>query len=328
MRRIFVTRAIPDAGLALLRRRRGLDITVFPKDRAITPRELKKYARGAEVLLALLTDTIDGATMDAIGPQLKMVANYAVGFDNIDLKAAKQRGITVSNAPGPEITEAVAEHVIALMFALAHRIVETDAFTRRGKYKGWGPKMLLGHDLYGKTLGIIGAGAIGTALAHRMRDGFDVKILYTDVKRNAAIEEATGAKFVTLKQLLLRADFVSLHVPLLPSTHHLIGAPEFRLMKKSAFLINTSRGPVVDERALITALHQGELAGTGLDVYECEPFIACSPYQIKALRRMPNVVLTPHTASATHGARDAISRTAAHNILAYLSGKRPPNAVA
>lgn len=328
MRRIFVTREIPDAGLALLRRRRGLDIKIFHKDRAIKPRELKKYGRGAEVLLSLLTDKIDGPMMDALGPQLKMIANYAVGFDNVDLKAAKERGIIVSNTPGMEISEAVAEHVIAMMFALAHRIIETDAFTRHGKYHGWGPKMLLGQDIYGKTLGIVGAGAIGTAVARRMRDGFDVKILYTDVQRNEKIEQQAGAKFLSLKQLLSRSDFVSLHVPLLPATHHLISGPELRLMKKSAFLINTARGPVIDERALITALHQGEIAGAGLDVYECEPFIACSPYQTKELRKMRNVILTPHTASATHGARDAMSRVGAQNILAYLSGKQPPNAIA
>lgn len=328
MRRIFVTREIPDAGLALLRRRRNLDIGIFHKDRAIKPRELRNGVRGAEILVSLLTDRIDGTVMDAAGPGLKMIANYAVGFDNIDVKEAKRRGIVVTNAACTEISEAVAEHVIALIFALSHRIVETDRFTRHGKYHGWGPQMLLGRDVYGKTLGIVGAGAIGTALARRMRDGFDVKIVYSDVKRNAQLEELTGAKFQTLPQLLRRADFVSLHVPLLPSTKHLIGTKELKAMKNSAILINTARGPVIDEKALITALHEGEIVGAGLDVYECEPFIACSPRQIKTLRRLDNVVLTPHTASSTHGARDAMSRTVATNILAYLDGKTPPNAIA
>lgn len=327
MRRIFVTREIPDAGLAMLRRRRSLTIDIFRKDRAIKPRELRWYGRGAEVLLPLLTDMIDGSTMDAIGPQLKMIANYAVGFDNIDLKAAKQRGIIVTNTPGPEIAEAVAEHVIALIFALSHRIVESDRFTRRGKYKGWGPQMLLGNDVYGKTLGIVGAGAIGASLARRMRDGFDVQILYHDVQRNTRLEVECGAKYVSLQMLLKRADMVSLHVPLLPATRHLIGAKQLAIMKPTAFLINTARGPVVDETALIHALQTGTIGGAALDVYECEPFIACSPWQIRALRRLQNVVLTPHTASATHGARDAMSRQAAVNILAYLDGKQPPNAV-
>ncbi len=321
MSRIFVTRQIPEAGLAMLRKRKGLDIIVAPQDHAITRRKLLRGVRGADVLLSILTDHIDAQVMDAAGPQLKLIANFAVGFDNIDLKAAKTRGITVTNTPGPEISEAVAEHVIALMFALAHRVVETDRFARKGKYHGWGPQTFLGADMYGATIGIVGGGAIGSAVARRMRDGFDVKILYHDIKRNPDLEAATGAKFRTLPQLLKQSDFVSLHVPLLPSTRHMMSAKQFAIMKPTAFLINTSRGPIVDEGALIHALQSGDIAGAGVDVYEHEPHIP------RALRRLPNVVLTPHTASATHGARNAMSRAAATNILAFLAGKQPPNVV-
>lgn len=321
MKKIFVTRKIPDVGLTMLRKRKNLDVVIAPQDHAITRRKLLRGVRGADVVLSILTDHIDAQVMDAAGPQLKMIANYAVGFDNIDLKAAKARGITVTNTPGPEISEAVAEHVIALIFALAHRIVETDAFARRGKYHGWGPEMLLGTDMYGSTVGIIGGGAIGTAVARRMRDGFDVKILYHDIKRNPDLEEATGAAFRTLPQLLKQSDFVSLHVPFIPATQHLISTKELKTMKATAFLINTARGPVVDEKALVYALQTGMIGGAGIDVYEHEPAIP------RALRRLKNVVLTPHTASATHGARNAMSRAAAANILAYLDGKQPPNVV-
>ncbi len=316
-----MTRPIPDAGLAMLRKRKGLVVDVFPKDRIIRRGELLYLVRGADILLSILTDHIDAAVMDAAGPQLKLIVNYAVGFDNIDLKAAKARGITVTNAPAPEVSETVAEHVVALMFALSHRVAETDRFTRKGKYHGWGPQMLLGTDVYKKTLGIIGAGAIGGALARRMRDGFDVSILYHDVKRSPRLEAECNAKFRALPQLLQQSDFVSLHVPLLPATRHLIGARELKMMKASAFLINTSRGPVVDEEALIVALQNGVIRGAGLDVYEHEPHIP------RRLRKLPNAVLTPHTASATQEARDAMSRQAATNIIAFLSGKTPPNAL-
>ncbi len=326
MTKIFVTRNIPDSGIKLLKARRGLQLSIYTQDQAIPRPELLKQVRGCDVLLPLLTDKIDAQVMDAAGPKLKMIANYAVGFDNIDLEAAKERGIMVTNAAGPEISESVAEHTIALIFALAHRIVETDAWTRKGKYRGWGPKMFLGCDLKGKTLGIIGGGAIGTTIARRLKDGFDVKIVYTDIKRNPVLE-AQGAKFLKQNQLLRQADFVSLHVPLLPSTHHLISTKELKLMKKSAFLINTARGAVVDELALVKALIKGDLAGAGLDVYECEPLIDCNPNDTYELRKLPNVVLTPHTASATIEARQAMSITAAKNILAFLDGKTPPNAV-
>jgi len=326
MTKIFVTREIPDHGLKLLKAKKGVKLSIYKEDKAISRAELKKGVKGIDVLLPLLTDKIDAEIMDAAGPSLKMIANYAVGFDNIDLKAAAARGLVVTNAACPEISESVAEHALALIFALAHRIVETDAWTRKGNYKGWGPKMFLGTDIKGKTLGLIGGGAIGSALARRMKDGFEVKIIYTDIKRNEALE-AFGAKFVKQDQLLREADFVSLHVPLLPTTHHLISTKELRLMKKTAFLINTARGPIVDELALIKALLKGTIAGAGLDVYEAEPLIDANPKDTYELRKLPNVVLTPHTASATIEARQAMSTTAAKNILAFLDEKTPPNAV-
>ena len=326
MTKILVTRALPDQGIKLLQARPDIQLSIYKQDRAIPRIELYKRIKGCDVLLSLLTDKIDAEVMDAAGQKLKMIANYAVGFDNIDLKAATERGIVVANAAGPEINESVAEHTIAMILALAHRIVETDAWTRQGKYQGWGPKMFLGSDIKGKTLGLVGGGAIGTAVARRLKDGFDVKIVYTDIKRNQTLE-AHGAKFLNQTQLLRQADFVSLHVPLLPSTRHLISTKELKLMKKTAFLINTARGAVVDESALTKALLRGTIAGAGLDVYECEPLIDCNPNDTLELRKLPNVILTPHTASATMEARQAMSKIAAKNILAFLDGKIPPNAV-
>lgn len=316
-----MTREIPQSGLALLRKRKGVVIDVYRKDRVIKRRELLRGVRDADAILSILTDKIDAEVMDAAGPQLKIIANFAVGFDNIDLKAAKARGITVCNAPTEEVSETVAEHVVALMFALAHRVVETDRFTRKNKYHGWGPQMMLGTDVYRKTVGIVGAGAIGSALARRLRDGFEAKIIYTDIKCSPRLEAESGAAFRTLPQLLKQADFVSLHVPLVPTTRHLISTKQLKAMKPGAFLINTARGPVIDEEALIFALQNNIIRGAGLDVYEFEPHIT------RRLRKLPNAVLTPHTASATIEAREAMSRQAAKNILAFFSGKVPPNSI-
>lgn len=319
--RILVTRPIPDAGLKLLKKDKRIVLDVYEVDQIIPRKELLKRAKGATVILSILTDKMDAQLFDAAGPSLKMIANYAVGFDNIDLREAATRGIVVTNTPGVEIAETVAEHTIAMIFALAHRLVEADKFARSGKYIGWGPQMLLGTDVVGKTLGIVGSGLIGMDLVERMFDGFGVKIVYTDVKRNEKIEKDELAEFLTLDELLKRSDFVSIHVPLLPTTRHLIGAKQLRMMKKTAFLINTSRGPIVDEAALIAALQKKQIGGAGIDVYEFEPKIPL------ALRKLDNVVLTPHTASATIETRQAMSRKAAENILAFLDGKVPPNAV-
>lgn len=327
MIKIFVTRAIPDSGLKLLQKRKSLQVEVFEEDRPIKRSELLKRIKGVDVLLSILTDKIDAEVMDAAGGSLKMIANYAVGFDNIDLKAAKEREIIVTNTPGNEISEAVAEHTIAMIFALAHRIIEVDDYTRAGKYHGWGPMLLLGTDVMGKTIGLIGTGRIGSMVAKRLFDGFGVKIVYHDVKRNPDFEKQFNAKFRTKEQLLKEADFISIHVPLLPTTKHMISTKELKTMKKTAFIINTSRGPIIDEPALIKALRTGEIGGAGLDVFECEPFIACNPKDRRELIKMKNVVLTPHTASATWGARQAMSTVAAENILAFASGKVPPNQI-
>ncbi len=327
MTKILIARDIPDEGLKMLRRRKSLKVSVYEKDRPIPRRELMRRMKGVHVLVSILTDRIDGKVMDASGGSLKMIANYAVGFNNVDLAAAKERGIVVTNAPGKLISESVAEHAVALIFGLSHRIVETDAFTRAGKYKAWGPKLLLGTDVAGKTLGIVGTGRIGEALARRMYDGFGVKIVYSDLKRNARLDKKYKAKYRTLGKLLKESDFVSLHVPLLESTQHLIGAKELKMMKKTAFLINTARGPVVDELALVKALTHGEIGGAGLDVYECEPLIDCKAGDAYDLRVLNNVILTPHTASATVETRQEMSRIVAKNVLAFLDGKRVPNRV-
>ncbi|HBU27969.1 TPA: D-glycerate dehydrogenase [Candidatus Uhrbacteria bacterium] len=321
-KRIFVTRPIPDQGLKLLKKKR-YEVDIYPKDQAIPHKELLKRlkAKRYDALLSILTDKIDEAVFKAAGDQLNVVANFAVGFNNIDLEAAKRHHVIVTNTPGPEINESVAEHVIALMFALAHRIVETDDYARAGLYKGWGPQLLLGTDITGKTLGIVGMGNIGMQLAHRMHDGFNMKIVYTSLEPNMEAEQKYGAKHMSLTQLLKTADIVSLHVPLLESTHHLIGKKELALMKNTAFLINTSRGPVVDEAALVQALKQKSIGGAGLDVYEFEPRIH------PTLKKLKNVITTPHTASATVATRQAMSRRAAENIIAALSNKKPANQI-
>lgn len=324
---VLVTRDIPDEGLALLKKEKNIKLDIYEKDTPIPRKELLKRAKGKDIILSILTEKMNKEVMDAAGDSLKMIANYAVGFDNIDLKEAAKRNIVVTNAAHPNVSESVAEHTIGLMFALAHRIVETDKFTRAGKYKSWGPKLLLGTDLVGKTIGIIGTGRIGSGVVRRLHDGFDMKVLYHDIQKNPDLEKQTGAKYRSLNQLLKQSDFVSLHVPLLPSTKGLIGTSELKLMKKTAFLINTSRGPVVQEKALLKALTKGEIAGAGLDVYECEPLIDCDPKDNLELRKLDNVVLTPHTASATIETRQAMSVVAAKNIIAFIKGKKPPNMI-
>mgnify|MGYP001567598035 FL=1 len=324
---VFVTRNIPDEGIKMLNADKRVKLKVFQKNRLITRKELLHGVKGCNIILSILTEKIDKEVMDAAGPSLKMIANYAVGFDNIDLAEAKRRGIVVTSAAHPSVSESVAEHTIALLFALAHRVVESDHFTRSGLYKGWEPELLLGTDLMGKTLGLIGTGNIGTMVARRLASGFGMKILYTDVKRNTDFEKTFGGKFRTKEQLLRESDFVSLHVPLLPATHHLMNAAAFALMKKTAFLLNTARGPIVDSAALVRALKKKQIAGAALDVFEGEPQFARKKSDAKYLQHTWNVILTPHTASATIETRQAMSRTAAENILAFVKGKRPADVI-
>lgn len=319
MFKVFITRKIPEAGIKLLKQKK-YQVKVSPYDRVLRKDELIKFANGADALLCLLTDKIDAEVLDGIGPQLKIVANYAVGLDNIDLKVCKERKIYVTNTPGV-LTQAVAEHTFALMLSIARRIVESDKFVRTGKFKGWAPLLFLGSDIAGKTLGVIGLGRIGQAVCERAALGMRMKILYNDIKRQKDFEKEVKAKFVDIKTILKTSDFISLHVPLLPSTRHLIGEKELKLMKKTAYLINTSRGPVVDEKALVIALKNKWLAGAALDVYEFEPKLAAG------LSKLENVILTPHTASATLETRQAMAKIAAQNIIAALNHKTPPNLV-
>lgn len=320
-KRIFITRPITDDGVKLLKKKYAVD--VYKHDRIIPRTELLRRlkAKPYDAVLTILTERVDEAFFKAAGPQLKIVANYAVGFNNIDLSAAKRHGVAITNTPGDEINESVAEHTIALLFALAHRIVEGDDYVRLGKYKGWDPSLLIGTDFVGKTVGVVGAGHIGMRVMQRLYDGFHIKLLYTNQTGNKEAEKRFGARRVGLKELLRRSDFVTLHVPLIPSTHHLIDSAELKLMKKTAYLVNTSRGPVVSEKALTAALKARRIAGAGLDVFENEPVIP------ELLKRLPNVITTPHIASATIEARQAMSRTAAENIIAVLSGKKPRNSI-
>lgn len=323
---IFVTRPIPDAGIAYLKKQKGFNVIVRAKDTIIPRKELLKSVQGMDAILSILTDTIDAEIMDAAGKKLKIVANYAVGFDNLDKDAAQKRNIILTNAPADEVSEAVADHTLALMLALTHRIVEADMFARRGKYKGWGPNLLLGTDLNGKTLGIIGMGRIGQAVVRRAH-GFGMNIVYENTHHVPDAEKKFNAKKVTLNTLLKKSDIVSLHIPLLPSTKHLIDTPQLTLMKKTAYIINTARGQIINEKSLQRALKQKIIAGAGLDVYECEPLTDCDPNDHLTFRELDNVIMTPHTASATIEARQAMSLVAAKNITAVLHGKQPLNPI-
>lgn len=315
--KVFVTRKIPEAGIKLLRKE--CEVRVYPKNKAIPRRELIKGVKWCDALLCLLTEKIDKEILKA-NPKLKIVANYAVGYDNIAVSACKELNIPVTNTPGV-LTEAVAEHTFALLLSIARRIPESDCFVRAGKYKQWEPELLLGPQLEGKTIGIIGLGRIGSKVAEKAVKGMGMRAVYNSISRNKKFEKEYSAKFLSKEELLKKSDFVTLHVPLLKSTYHLISKKELKLMKKTAYLINTSRGAVVDEKALVQALKNKKIAGAALDVYENEPRIT------KDLLKLKNVVLTPHTASATYEARNAMAILAAKNILAVKKGKKPPNIV-
>jgi len=314
--KIFVTQPIHQAGLDVLRRMYP-DYRINSDERVLTRQELLEKVKGAAALLTLLTDKIDEGVLSAAGPQLKIVANMAVGFDNVDVKAATARGVMVANTPGV-LTDATADHAWALLFAIARRVPESERYLRAGKFKGWGPLLFLGSDVTGRTLGIIGAGRIGSAMALKSR-GFNMNVLYVSRSANLQIESEIGARRTGMEELMRQSDFVSLHVPLKPDTVHLIHAGSLRLMKKTACLINTGRGPLVDEAALAEALKNGVIAGAALDVFENEPAI------YPELLKLENVVLTPHTASATIESRSKMAVMAAENLIAGLSGRKPPN---
>jgi len=314
--KIFVTRTIPESGLELLRKEHEID--VFVHDRIPTKKEIINGLKGKDGLLCLLSDPIDKDVIKS-EPKLKMIANYAVGYDNIDIKAATEKRIPVSNTPGV-LTDTTAEMAWAQLFSVARRIVEGDKYTRAGKFKGWGPMLMLGQDVSNKTLGIIGAGRIGTAFALKSK-GFNMKVLYVDGRVNKTLEKELKAKKVELNELLKKSDYISIHVPLTKETYHLISKEELKVMKKNAILINTARGPVVDEGALVKALKEKWIFGAGLDVYEHEPKLT------EELKKLDNVVLQPHSASATFETRSKMAIIAAENMIVGLKGKIPPNCV-
>lgn len=287
----------------------------------VSLRIARSKGQSFDAILCTLTEKIDGEIMDAALPDLKVIANMAVGFDNIDLEAAKARNIMVTNTPGV-LTDTVAEHTFALMLAISHRIVEGDKLIRAGLFKAWGPMLLLGTDLSGKTLGIVGLGRIGSRVAYHAVKGFGMKVLYTDLKPSFEFENQFGAQYIqNIDDLLPRCDYVSLHVPLLDSTRHLMDENRLKLMKPTAYLINTSRGPIVDEKVLAKALKEGWIRGTAIDVFENEPKVE------PGLLKLNNIILTPHIASATKETRSAMAALAAKNIIEALEGRVPPNLV-
>lgn len=323
--KVFVARKIPDAGIELLKKA-GLDVEVNEDaEKVLSKKELIEKIKDKDALLSLLTDKIDEEVLSSAS-NLKIVANYAVGFDNIDLKTATKKSIVITNTP-EVLTETVAEHTFALMMAAARRIVEADKFTRQGKYKAWGPLLFLGQDLKGKTLGIIGLGRIGAAVAQRAVKGMGMKIIYNSKHRDKAFEKGYDAKFADLNALLKESDFISIHVPLTQETKHMISFKQFKLMKKNAILVNTARGPIVDENALIDALKNKKIAGAALDVFECEPEITCNLSSTLQLKDFDNVILTPHIASASVETRSKMAEMAAQSIIDFAKGKTPKNMI-
>lgn len=315
-KKIYITMKIDDKAIEFLKEQFDLDINM--EDKIPSKDEIINKTRDCDALLCMLSDVIDSEVIGAC-KKLKVIANYAVGFNNIDINAAKERNIIVTNTPDV-LTDATAELAWALLFAAARRISEGDEFVRAGKFKLWSPGLLLGQGITGKTLGIIGAGRIGKAFAKKGL-GFDLKILYYKPQRDLSFETETGAEFVSMEKLLLESDFISIHVPLTENTKHMIGKKEFELMKSSAILVNTSRGPVIDEMELIKALQKRKIWSAGLDVYEREPFVE------DALKTLDNVVLLPHIGSGTFEARADMAMIAAYNIEAVLNGREAINAV-
>jgi glyoxylate reductase len=314
---VYVTRMIPQQTIDMLRER--YDVEVNPHDRALTREELLRAVRGRDAVISLLTDTIDGAVLDAAGPQCRIVANYAVGFNNFDLAAATTRGVIMTNTPGV-LDDATATHAWALLLATARRISESERYVRAGKWHGWAPMAFIGQDVDNRTLGIAGLGRIGSRFA-RKAAAFDMNIIYTDAQPNLEFERQYNARFVDKATLLRESDFLSLHLPLLAETHHYIGAAELAAMKPTAVLINAARGPLVDEKALVVALREKVIWGAGLDVFEDEPKLA------PGLAELDNVVIVPHIASATAQTRLAMGKIAADNVIRVLNGEAPLNCI-
>jgi glyoxylate reductase len=312
--RVFVTFPLPRVAATLLQR--TARVRAYRGPQPIPRSTLLAGVRDADGLLCLLTERIDAALLSH-APKLRAIANYAVGYNNVDLAAAAARHVVVTNTPDV-LTETSADLAFALLLAAARRVGEGDRLVRSGRWRGWEPDQLLGHDVHGATLGIVGLGRIGGAVARRAR-GFGMRLLYWS--RHRLRRPAAGARYASLPRLLAAADFVSIHVPLTDATRHLIGAPELARMKPTAILVNTSRGPVVDEPALIRVLARRRIAAAGLDVFAHEPAVPA------ALRTLPNVVLTPHVGSATTATRTAMALLAVRNLTAALAGREPPNRV-
>jgi len=316
--RVVVTGRIPDAAIELLRAEHEVD--AWPGPESIGREELLRRVAGADALVTLLTERVDGELLDAAGPQLKVVANVAVGYDNIDVPACRERGVVATNTPGV-LTEATADIAFGLILAATRRLGEGERLIRSGTPWRWGMFFLLGSSLQGKTLGVVGMGGIGQATARRAK-AFGMEVVYQSRSEiDAAVAAELGARRVELDELLAVSDVVSLHCPYGPATRHLIGAEQLAAMKPSAYLVNTARGPIVDEAALAAALRDGEIAGAGLDVFEEEPVVH------PGLLDLENVVLVPHLGSATVETRTAMATLAARNALAVLRGEQPPTPI-
>jgi glyoxylate reductase len=321
VKKVFVTRAIPEKGIDLLKEE--FEVAVWEHVREPTKEEIIRRAKGCHGLVTLLSDPIDREVITSL-PSLQAICQYAVGYDNIDLDSATEKGIVVTNTPGV-LTETTADLTWALIMTACRRVAEADRYVRQGEWGvAWGPKLLLGKDIHGSTLGIIGLGRIGSAVAWRSR-GFNMRVLYhsrSRTDRARTIENELGAKSVSLERLLSESDIVTIHVPLNESTERLIGKREIGMMKEGAVLINTARGDVIDEDALVGALKSGHLHAAGLDVFQDEPL----PPE-NELMHLPNTVILPHIGSASHATRDRMSVMCAENMIAAVSGSNPPNLV-
>jgi len=316
--KVYVTRRIAQKGLDMIAQ--VAEVELWPEELPPPHEVLLEKVRNVEGLVSLLTDKID-ASLIAAAARLRVISNYAVGFDNIDVAEATRRGIVVGNTPGV-LTETTADFTFALLMAAARRVVESDAFTRKGKWRTWGPLLLLGQDIHHATLGIVGLGRIGAEVAKRGR-GFDMRVIYYDEQRRKREEEKSlGVEYVALKTLLSESDFICLHTPLTPMTRHLIGVEEFARMKPSAVLINSSRGPVVDGGALYAALRSRRIFAAGIDVTETEPISPDDP-----LLTLDNLVITPHIASSSFNTRTNMAVIAAENLIAGLRDEIPPHCV-
>jgi glyoxylate reductase len=310
---VYLTRRIPEPGIAILRKA-GYKLVINPLDTPVPGQTLLSEVKNADALLCMLSDRIDRQVIDA-GRNLKVISAYAVGTDNIDVAYAAQKGIIVTNTPGV-LTEATAEVTWALLFACARRVTEADRYVRAGRFKVWGPTLLLGRQIGGKTLGIVGCGRIGQSVG-RKAHAFGMKVLYFNRSRQPSFEKETAARRASLKQLLKESDFITLHLPLTNDTRHFIGLKQLRMMKSTAFFVNVARGPIVREADLAYALKHNIITGAGLDVYENEPKVH------PGLIELDNVVLLPHLGSATVESRTRMAEIAAENIVAMLQGKPP-----